>query len=348
LLAQQVQSATIVVIDDNQPSPEAPNTFYGSTLGLLRFATVLLSLAIELGGGLALREAWNSSTDAVEDWAKLREELGLVQLRMVGIVREVTTLENEPALFAHRFWRDFYGSMITEAVRSAMTKLLVLAIALMLVSHANAATPPHLNLVVAIDLSKSVAVKGPDGTTEFQKNIDGVTRLLAQVPADTRITLVGITDHSFAQPYILLSATVPGDIGYFGERLTSARNQLVQTWKRRSASLEPAFPATDILGALLLASQIFQQQSTGAGRRVLVLFSDMRNTTPELNLESPHRLPSNPAPIDLHQADVYVLGVDGAGLPTARWHEIERFWNTYIHDSSASLRAFSVLRSLPE
>lgn len=192
LLAQQVQSTPAVVIDDSQPAPEAPNTFYGSTLGLLRLATVLLSLAIELGGGLALREGWKASPDASEDWAKLRDELSLVQLRRVEIVREV------------------------------------------------------------------------------------------------------------------------------------------------------------ILGALLLTGQIFQQQSTGGDRRMLVLFSDMRNTTPELNQESSRGRSSTVAPIDLHRAEVYALGVDGTGIPTARWHEIERFWNTYIHDSRASLSAFSALRSLPE
>ena len=348
LFAQQVQSAPTVVIDDSQPAPETPNTFYGSTVGLLRLATVLLAFAMELGGGLALSEAWTSSADSSENWAKLREELSIVQLRMVGLVRGVTLLENEPALFTHKFWRDFHGSMITQAVRNAMNKMLVLAVALMLASHAHAASPQHLNLVVAIDLSKSVAAKGPDGTTEFQKNVDGVTRLLAQVSADTRVTIVGITDRSFAQPYILLSATVPSDPGYFGERLSVARTQLVQSWKRRSVSLQPVFPATDVLGALLLASQIFQQQSIHIERSVLVLFSDMRNSTAELNLESPLGHPSNPVPIDLHQAEVFALGVDGAGLPTTRWHDIERFWSSYLHDSSASLRAFSVLRSLSE
>jgi len=267
---------------------------------------------------------------------------------MVALAIEITRLEDEAPLFAARFWRDFYGSMLTHTVRSAMTKLLVLVAGIVFIPHAHAATNPHLNLVVAIDLSKSVAVKGPDGTTEFRKNVDGVTRLLAQVPSGTRVTVLGITDHSFVQPYILLSATVPDDPGYFGERLSAARTQLVQTWKRRSATLEPNFPATDILGVLLLASQIFQQHLAGDERRVLVLFSDMRNSTPELNLESPRRHPSNPAPSDLHQVEVYALGVDGAGQPTARWHDFERFWSSYFHDSGATVRAFSVLRSLPE
>jgi hypothetical protein len=162
-----------------------------------------------------------------------------------------------------------------------MTKLLVFIVAVTIISHARAETQTHLNLVIAIDLSRSVAVKGPDSITEFQENVDGVTRLLAQVPADTRLTVIGITDHSFAQPYILLSATIPADPGYFGERLSSARNELVRIWKLRSAHLEPCFAATDILGAMQLASQIFNQQPSG-DQRVLVFFSDMRSKRPVL------------------------------------------------------------------
>jgi hypothetical protein len=88
-------------------------------------------------------------------------------------------------------------------------------------------------------LTKSVAVKGPDGTTEFQKNVAGVTRVIAEVPAGAHVAVIGITDRSFAQPYILLSATVPNDAGYFGERLSAARNELVRVWKLRSAQLHP-------------------------------------------------------------------------------------------------------------
>ena len=259
----------------------------------------------------------------------------------------------EPALFAARFWRDFFGSMLTHTVRAAMTKLLVLAAGILLVPHARAATNSHLDLVVALDLTKSVAVKGPDGTTEFQKNVDGVTRLLVEVPAGARVSIIGITDHSFTQPYFLLSATVPDDPGYFGERLGAARNEIVRVWKLRSARLQPSFAATDILGVLMLASQIFNQQRSSGAQRTLVIFSDMRNHTRELDLESssvasPLRKSNKTlAAVDLHQVQVYALGVDGAGQGTANWRALELFWRGYLQASGASLYTFSVLRELP-
>lgn len=55
LLQYEVQSAPAIVIDDAQPDQPPPaDDFYSETLGSLRFATVLLSLAMELGAGLAL------------------------------------------------------------------------------------------------------------------------------------------------------------------------------------------------------------------------------------------------------------------------------------------------------
>jgi hypothetical protein len=88
----------------------------------------------------------------------------------------------------------------------------------------------------------------------------------------------------------LLSAHVPDDGGYFGEQLDSARNQMVRAWKVRAPHLDSHFRQTDILGALQLASQILAQQ-LDADRRTLVVFSDMRQSTTDLNLESPKVVP---------------------------------------------------------
>jgi hypothetical protein len=87
LLAQQIQAPPTVVIDGDQPAPDAPNTFYGSTLSLLRIATVLLSFAMELGAGLALREAWRMLPQGSVDWEKMRKERRQVHQRMVGACR---------------------------------------------------------------------------------------------------------------------------------------------------------------------------------------------------------------------------------------------------------------------
>jgi hypothetical protein len=228
---------------------------------------------------------------------------------------------------------------------------LVVALAILL-SHGRSQAQERTNLVIAIDLSQSVAVVGPDQKTEFQKNVDGVTKLLAHIPADTRVTVIGITDKSFAQPDILLSATIPSEAGYFGERLKSAQLQLVRAWKARSAKLRPAFRQTDILGALMLAREIFDQQRN-AKERVLVIFSDMRQQTRELDLESPSTVSgfnhigaggTKISIVNLDAVHVQVLGVDGAGKSLSYWQSLREFWIRYVRASGATLESYTVLR----
>lgn len=236
---------------------------------------------MELGAGLALHEAWRTAPDHSEDWKKLRADLVLARQGMAEIARQATMLRNEPGIFAARFWRDFYRGLLTKGARSAMTKLVLFFAP----SLAHAEVHNRLNLIVALDLSRSIAVAGSDGKSEFGKNIDGVTKILGAAPAGTRITVIGITGHRFTAPYILLRAHVPDNPGYFGERLDAARRKIVAAWKTRSARLGATFAGTDIFGALALASQILANQP-GMSPKALVLSSDMRENTSELDLES--------------------------------------------------------------
>jgi hypothetical protein len=351
LLAEETHqdAAPVVVIDDSTPQPEPQNTFYDSTVNLLRIALLLMAFTMEVGAGLALREAWRSAPDSSEDWDALRRELVVTRLRMTEIVAKAAMLRNEPEIFVNRFWRDFYRALLSKATRSAMTKLLVLILAVFF-GASRAHAEDRLNLVVAIDLTQSVAGTGPDGKSNFQKNVEGVTHVLAQVLAGSHVTVIGITDHSFAQPYILLSAQIPDDAGYFGERLTAARSQLVGAWRVRGSRLDPHFQQTDILGALRLAGEIFAQRPD-AGRKMLVIFSDMRQSTRDLNLESLKTVPPFVAGRfgalpDLRNVQVHILGVDGAGKSDFYWHTLKDFWAGYFHDSGADSRSYSPLREM--
>jgi hypothetical protein len=352
LMAQEIHQneAPVVVLDDSAPQMEPQNTFYDTTTALLRAALLLLAFAMELGAGLALRDAWRSVPDNSEDWNKLRGELIGVRQRMIEIAAEATMHRNEPEIFVKRFWRDFYHGLLSNAARRAMTKLLVLVLNILLLGVGCVYAEDRLNMVIAIDLTQSVATVGLDGKTDFQKNIEGITRVLSQLPADARVTVIGITDHSFAQPYILLSAHVPEEVGYFGERLNVARGQIVRAWKSRSSRLDSHFHQTDILGALQLASQIFAQQPD-ATRKTFIIFSDMRQSTWELNLEPLRIVPPfsrlamhcGPLP-DLSGVRVEVLGADGAGNAMVYWESLQHFWVNYFRSAGAILENYSILR----
>jgi len=339
-----------VVIDDSLPAQDSGTLFYERSNRLLQFAMLFLAFSMEVGAGLALRDAWRSAPNDSEDWSALRQELAAIRVRKTSVIRTAIDLRNQPGIFVARFWRDFYRAMLSKAVRSAMTKLLIPVIATIFIATGRAGAQDRLNLVVALDLTQSVAVRGPDGKSEFQKNIDGVARVLAQVPAGAKITVIGITDHSFAQPYILMSARTSDDPGYFGERLGTARNQLVKAWKQRSERLIPSFRHTDILGALRLAAEIFLQEPQITARS-LILFSDMRQSTAELNLESPTLIPPfevlkprcGATPL-LRNVRIAILGADGAGRSSAYWQSLNNFWLAYLESTRARVDEFSPLR----
>ena len=357
VLMQQVkEGAPAIVFEEDHPAESQPrSTFYDETLLLLRLVMTLLAVAMELAAGLALHDAHRWSAESGVDPAQVSAELACVREEMISGLAELTALESEAAAFAARFWRDFYRAMLTHTARNALRKLLVVALAgLVLVPH-QASAEERMNLVVLVDLSQSVAVPGNDGETECQKNLRAVGRLLAEVPAGSHVTVFGITDNSFAQPYVMLSAETSPDAGYFNERLSSARQQLVMAWQKRSEQVEPRFSHTDILGALLLASQVFRQLPEGR-RNTLFIFSDMRQDTKDLNLDSALAWKRDAvlaearrggASADLENVDVYVLGVVSASSDFQRWSGLKTFWLNYFDIAGAHLKSYSALRELP-
>jgi hypothetical protein len=197
-----------------------------------------------------------------------------------------------------------------------------------------------------------VAAPGQDGRTEFQKNIAAVSGVLGQAPVRTHVTVVGITDNSFAQPYILLSATISSDAGYFDEHLAAAHRQLQIAWGNKAHDLGPSYPGTDLLGAFMVTGQIFEKAGDGK-RMILVVVSDMRQETAELNLSanrcaqhSIEALKSRALLANLQNSEVYALGVDSSGSSKAGWMCLHDFWAQYFAQSGAKLLEYSVLRSI--
>jgi hypothetical protein len=358
ILSQQVRSTDqVIVSNDDQPATVEPqnteSTFYDTTLVLLRIVMALLAVAMELGAGLALHDARRLGQESGDDPEKLTAELVTVQQEMVAGFHELTALETEADEFIARFQRDFYRSMHTHAARKALGKVLVIAlgVGLLLALPHRAQAADRLNLVVMVDLTQSVDVKAHDGHTESEKNLQAVTRLLAQVPAGSRVTILGVTDNSFAQPYILLSADVPADEGYFKEKLAGARRQLINNWQKRIEHLQGGFKHTDILGALLLAGQFFHERPSGE-RNMIVILSDMRQNTADLNLETPDKIDARAALMKtetkgliakLPNVEVHVMGVDNAGKPISYWNQLRDYWLGYLTKAGAHVESYSVM-----
>jgi cell division protein FtsB len=356
---QLVQARQAVTIEGDTPSAETQpiNTFYEKTEFLLSLFMVLAALGMEINTGCAVYAGRRLWAELPPNAAQLQGEITKLEQHKVTIVRSMEALEQEPQQFVNEFWRDFHQAMIKGTQRTTFAKMWAFAlfgVLLLPLVHANAQEP--LNLVVAIDLTASVGgASGLDQKTEFQRNVASVGQLLASTPAGSRVTVIGITDRSFAQPYVLLSARLDGNAGYFKERIASARQQLVAAWQKRSQAFIANFSQTDLLGALVMASQIFEPRE---GRRnVLVILSDMRHETRSLNLAKFSVVPVQPtldraaqASLigDLKGIQVYVLGVDAAGKSVGYWDSLRDFWLAYFEKAGAKVRAYSMLRDLPQ
>ena len=356
VLTQQFKAAApIVILSGDTPPPPPQTDFYQKTVYLLRAVMALLALAMEIGAGLALYEARRHSSSAGEDGSHVAQELAAIQQCMVAKLEELRNAENAAAIFQNRFWRDFYRALSDGMSHSALVRVSMVLLCLLLLIAPRARAAENLNLVIALDLTRSVAVSAPGQRQEFEKNVEAAAEILARVPANAHVTIIGITDQSFGEPLTLLDAHIPEDEGYFQERITAARRTLIQAWIARTRKLDPQFMHTDIFGALLLASQIFQ--NSPKGREVLVIFSDMRENAGDLKLESlrPHDVHFTVAKFakgrmlpDLKAVEVYVLGADNAGKSMAYWTALHDFWSEYFHSAGATVKAYTVLRQPPQ
>jgi hypothetical protein len=354
LLAKHAQEdAASVVIEGEEPQANQSKTsFYDDTVPLLQIVMVLLAFSMEVGAGIAMHEAERVSANLGESYDELQRARERVQAKLTVLVQEIITLQSEPANFAATFWRDFHWAVLKRNIGSAAKAFMIGSLAFFFLWSPLTKAQQPLELVVLIDLSRSVDAKGPDSRSEFQKNVAAVSQFVRRVPAGAQITIVGITEDSFAQPYVLLSARVALDAGYFGEQLASAHQRLETSWKNRSRDLVPSSPGTDLLGAFLVASQIFQKAEAGR-RDVLVVFSDMWQETRELDfgrmtdlcgLGTMQRVRDRKLLANLRGTDVYALGVDSAGRKRSDWVCAREFWMKYFTEADANLREYSVLR----
>lgn len=351
---RQNSSAAVVNGEESENNGNAPNRFYEDTVPLLQLVMALLALSMEVGAGIAVFEAERMSETVDGEYAALKQDLREVQGRLSFLVQDIVSLQNEAALFAAQFWRDFYWALLKGIVKDGLKRLAVPTVLLMLVCPVGWSAPHKLDLGVALDLSRSVDAKGADGKTIFEKDVAGITDLLGKIPPGTRVTVFGITENSFSNPYIILSASLGTDEGYFGEKLANGRRQIVQAWKARSVGLAPTAQHTDILGALMLASTLFKVDSD-ADLHVLVIYSDMQQSTTTLKLDNRWQRASSVADraerdglvANLQGVNVYICAIQSPLHTFVEWTHLKTFWEAYFRQAGATLEVYSVFEDVP-
>lgn len=352
VLAHYLNSSAAVVVDGGGQEEPSPSGGDGKQVfALLRQAMVSAALAFELAAGLAFfafREARRNNDQGRRD--RVEKELNRTVNEILEASREVHELTAQPsrehAEFCQQLQHDVLESI--NRVRNGGLGVVIVA-ALWSAATMQAA---DLHIIAGIDLSQTSAV-GYNGRSELEQNRQAIAAVLSRLPAGASITIIGITDQTYVNPHVLLSAELTADPGYFGSRLNEGRRQLVAEWQKRSNSLTASFKATDILGALRYAGEVLARSA--AKRKVLAIFSDGRNCTAELDLESPRVIVVGPAltrvrkhgPINsLTGVDVFLFGAgDHSGKRSTSYTVgLKDFWEAYVKEAGGSLLVFSTTR----
>ncbi len=207
-----------------------------------------------------------------------------------------------------------------------------------------------------MDYSATSKATGYDGNAAHGQNIAAAARIIASLPAGSRVTVSGISDQSFARPLILMTGEIPNNRGKLREydQISAARNRLAATLLRVGPSIKPDFQTTDILGFLVAAGMAFR--NTPHMRHVLTIHSDMRQSAPPLDIERARVVPvaAALATVDrqrlfaeLSGVEVFIYGVHAVGKDIAYWQSLREFWTAYFDRCHATLRAFSMMRDTP-
>jgi len=353
ILAHSLNAEAAIVIDGlgiAEPSADDSARIVGS----LRLVWGLAALAFELASGIGLhafREARRKTDFAT--LSRLEKALLKVETEILSVTQRLHELLSEPARTEAAFWENFERGLHDGAVqRKSMGKIAGILLAVFISAQlANAAD--RLHLIAAVDMSKTQEAKGYNGKSEFRENIGAVSTILAGVPAGTRVAVIGITDRSFVNPMVLLEARTTVDPGAFSSRIIYARRRLLSEWKSRSATLQPSFNKTDIVGALQYAGAVLAQSE--AQRKVIVILSDGRNYTTELDLETPRLIDRNKALKQIGRQELFAALLDtevfflGAGdhtgnRGTAYATGLKTFWTEFVQRSGGRLGVFSTSR----
>lgn len=352
VLARMLDAEPVVVIDGLSVRGTSEKNVE-DMIASFRRLWGLAALVFELVAGMALHRYLEARR--LLDFAALRrlqKELLAVEKDLRQVLRRLREVLSQSRRTAAAFWAAFDRGDHDARSRNGGLRRLALVVAMLLAAGTVEATD-KLYMIDAIDLSASEQATNNRRKTEFEENIRTVSAVIANSSAGSRLTVIGITNRSYANPLVLLEARTAADRGSFSNRLTAARRTLVSEWMKRAQSLKPSYNETDVLGAFLYAGEVFARSD--GERKVLLVLSDVRNYTPELDLETPKVIDVDKSLKQVEKqrlfaalggVEVFIIGAgDHSGKRgTAYAVSLRSFWRQFIERSGGALKVFSTTR----
>lgn len=201
---------------------------------------------------------------------------------------------------------------------------------------------PRRAVVVVKDLTSSTPGEQDSLNNAF------ISTLLSQASAGDEVYVTGITDASFSKPLVILHGTLPDDRHPLKPKLLAAQQGIISEWKSKSRSSTRPYKASDIIGAVYHASLLLRGKSS---EKWLVLLSDMRNSTKELDIEnvpeierekSLSQLGAKGLIPNLTGINVAVLSVHttGKAISPIYYQSLENFWRGFFEKAHAEVVTF--------
>ena len=329
---------------------ESSHSFYQLSSGILAVALPLFSVGVELAAGLTLFRVieWLYSPE-VRAHRKREKEMK----KMIQCDFEINRRESRARIEAIDFLlRTKYGKEEERTSREkkwAVIFLLIFIFVFLLSFLAGRAFGKEY----ATDTVMVLDATGSTGQEELEKNKDAAAEYIKGIQPRSRLSVVAVTDRSYSRPVILLRRSTGEKPGYFGEIIEKERQEILAEFREKSKDLKAVYKNSDVLGAISLASVILGESR--ASRKLLIIYSDMRHVTKELDLESPdqidpdkmlEKVESLGLVPDLEGVDVFALAVLTQKKMPAAWSALRKFYEGLFLRSGASLKKYSITREV--
>ena len=205
----------------------------------------------------------------------------------------------------------------------------------------NPASSPKF-VVVIKDLTSSTP-----GEQDSLNNVF-ISTLLSQARAGDEVYVTGITDASFSKPLVILHGTLPEDRHPLKPKLLAAQQSMISAWNSKSRALARPYKASDVIGAVYHASLLLRGKSS---EKWLIILSDMRNSTKELEIEnvpeidrekSLSQLGAKGLIPSLAEVNVAILGVHttGKAVSPIYYQSLENFWRGFFEKAHAEVATY--------
>ncbi len=194
-------------------------------------------------------------------------------------------------------------------------------------------------VVVIKDLTSSTPGEQDSLNNEF------ISTLLGQSSSGDEVYVTGITDASFSKPLVILHGTLPEDRHPLKPKLLAAQQSIISEWKSKSRSLARSYKASDIIGAVYHAALLLRGKSS---EKWMVILSDMRNSTPALDIENVPEIEREKSLSQLGEkglipnltgVNVAILGVHttGRAISPIYYQSLENFWRGFFEKAHAEV-----------